>query len=445
MTTHSSSRIPETKVVQLTTIKTAKRNARRHNDANNAAIRQSLEQFGQREALVVRKGEVVGGNARLAIMRDLGIKQALVISADDLDEKEALKLAIALNRSGELAEWDAVELMAQMDLIGGELPGFSQRDIEEMRREAAGSVDVVEDEAPPAPKKPITKPGDVWQLGKHRLVCGDSTQKLVTDKAIGADKPILMVTDPPYGISLDMEWRDRAGVNEMGSAEHSHMIKGGKFNVVGDTIADWSRAFENVPSLGIAYVWHASAHADAVMAGLRRLGFTIRQQIIWAKNVFALSRQWYHWQHEPCWLAVRGKNRPWNGVTDQSTIWNAPSPKHIMSGSKEDKFDHPTQKPVMLYARPIENHTKIGDVMFEPFSGSGTAIAAAEQLGRICCAIEIDPRYVDVAVERWQNLTGGKAKRIVGNGRSKRSKPAHKASAQDPGYQDVMQSTARLG
>ena len=212
-----------------------------------------------------------------------------------------------------------------------------------------------------------------------------------------------MLTDPPYGVSLDMEWRDRAGKNALGKAERSYMRAAGHANtsLSGDTRADWSEAFELVPSIATAYVWHASAHSVAVGAGLERLGFVLSQQIIWLKPRFALSRQHYHWQHEPCFYARRKGALPFRGTRDQATVWEAASPKMIMGGRTEEKVDHPTQKPAVLYTRPLANHLRRGECFYEPFAGSGTAIVAAEQTGTRCFAMEVDPRYVDVIRQRW--------------------------------------------
>jgi DNA modification methylase len=188
-------------------------------------------------------------------------------------------------------------------------------------------------------------------------------------------------------------------------------------SISGDTRADWSPAFELVPSLQVAYVFHASRFTSEVLAGLLRIGFIHHQQIIWDKQRTVLTRTLYWFQHEPCWF-VRKKNAPWFGKPgENSTIWSCPSPKFIMSAGKEEKFDHPTQKPVELMRRPILNHTKKGELVYEPFIGSGTTLAAAEITGRVCCGIELDPKYVDVAVLRWQGLSNQEA-RLKGDGRT---------------------------
>jgi DNA modification methylase len=230
-----------------------------------------------------------------------------------------------------------------------------------------------------------------------------------------------MVTDPPYGIELDSEWRDRAGLNGCGPAEASYMkhrTEGhNETSISGDTRADWSAAFELVPSLQIAYVWHASRFTREVLDGLLRIGFEHHQQIIWDKGRTVLTRTLYWFQHEPCWF-VRKKNAPWYGKAgENSTIWASPSPKFIMGASDEDKYDHPTQKPVDLMRRPILNHLKRGGLVYDPFLGSGTTLAAAELTERVCVGMELDPKYVDVIAQRFQTLSG-KSATLDGDGRT---------------------------
>jgi DNA modification methylase len=229
-----------------------------------------------------------------------------------------------------------------------------------------------------------------------------------------------MVTDPPYGIELDSEWRDRAGLNGQG-VEPRHLNKRSEghrqTSIAGDTRADWSEAFALVPSLEVAYVWHASRFTREVLDGLLQIGFVHHQQIIWDKGRTVLTRTHYWFQHEPCWY-VRKKNAAWYGKPgENSTIWTSPSPKFMMGGSDEQKFDHPTQKPVELMRRPILNHTHRGELVYEPFLGSGTTLAAAESTGRVCYGLELDPRYVDIIVQRWQMLSRQEA-RLEGDGRT---------------------------
>jgi DNA modification methylase len=333
------------------------------------------------------------------------------------------------NRSHEEAGWDldglAVELLELQGLdVDLSLTGFDMSELDRLLPHSTEGEDAV----PPVPENPVSRPGDLWLLGNHRLLCGDATHEANVALLLAGAKPKLMVTDPPYGIELDSEWRDRAGLNGCGPAEPSYMKRRteGHTNtsISSDTRADWSEAFALVPSLEVAYVWHASKFTREVLDGLLRIGFVHHQQIIWNKGRTVLTRTHYWFQHEPCWY-VRKKNAPWWGKAgENSTIWDSPSPKFIMGGSGEEKCDHPTQKPVELMRRPILNHTKPGDVVYEPFLGSGTTLIAADQLGRACMAIELDPKYVDVAILRWQQQTNrlacnedGETFESVANGR----------------------------
>ena len=208
-----------------------------------------------------------------------------------------------------------------------------------------------------------------------------------------------MATDPPYGVSYDPMWREDAGLGRQRQT--------GK--VSNDDQADWTAAYKLFPG-DVAYVWHAGVHAGEVAAGLTSVGFEIRAQIIWSKQHFAMSRGHYHWGHEPCWYAVRkGGRANWCGDRTQSTIWQVQNLNPMGGDRNEKATGHGTQKPVELMRRPIVNHTKRGDAIYDPFLGSGTTMMAAELTERVCCGIDIDPRYVDVAVIRWQEFTGQEA------------------------------------
>ena len=246
------------------------------------------------------------------------------------------------------------------------------------------------------------------------MLCGDATNPDDVARLLDGAEPRLLATDPPYGVSLDPTWRDHL-YNALGPAEKPYMRIEGHQNTTlsGDTRVDWSAAYALVPSLEVGYVWHAGVHAAAVAEGLLRIGFEIASQVIWDKGLFAMSRGWYHWGHEPCWVVRRpGVANLFHGDRDQGTVWRAPSPKMIMGGSTEDKFDHPAQKPVLLSEIPIRNHLEAGEAVYDPFLGSGTTLVAAETLGRRCNGMEIDPKYAQVAIERWQNLTGRQAGRV---------------------------------
>jgi DNA modification methylase len=386
---------------------------RRKNDAAVDRMVASIQEYGFKIPVLARSsGEVVDGHLRLKAAKKLGISEIPVITCDEWSEAQVKAFRLMVNRSVSWAAWDD-ELLAQelADLKGLDfdlsLTGFDDREIDDFLADPDdGCADVV----PPLPENPAARLGDVWLMGKHRLVCGDCTEPDVVAKLLGTVKPQLMVTDPPYGIELDSEWRDRAGLNGCGPAEASYLKHrtAGHTNtsISSDTRADWSEAFALVPNLEVAYVWHASKFTSEVLAGLLRIGFLHHQQIIWNKGRTVLTRTHYWFQHEPCWY-VRKKNAPWFGrAGDNSTIWDSPSPKFIMGGSKEEKCDHPTQKPIELMRRPILNHTKRGGVVYDPFLGSGTTLIAAELTERACYGVELDPKYADVIIQRWQNFTG---------------------------------------
>jgi DNA modification methylase len=390
----------------------------------------SLREFGFKIPVLARSdGEVIDGQLRLKAARQLGswpggdTTQIPVVLCDEWTLAQVKAFRLLVNRSATWADWDeelvALELQ-ELNEAGFDisLSGFDIGEIDDFLPMAdAERADV----APPLPEKSVSRFGDLWLCGKHRVLCGDATRPEDVDRLLGGRQPILMVADPPYGIELDSEWRDRAGLNGCGPAEASYMkhrtAGHTETTISGDTRADWSEAFALVPSLQAAYVWHASRFTREVLDGLLRIGFLHHQQIIWDKGRTVLTRTLYWFQHEPCWF-VRKKNAPWYGKAgENSTIWASPSPKFIMGGSEEEKFDHPTQKPLDLMQRPILNHLKRGELVYDPFLGSGTTLAAAEMTGRVCLGIEIDPQYVDVTVTRWQTLTGRKAT-LLGDGRS---------------------------
>jgi DNA modification methylase len=397
----------------------------RKNDAAVDRMVASIREFGFKVPVLARSsGEVVDGHLRLKAAKKLGITEVPVILCDEWSDAQVKAFRLMVNRSVNWAEWDE-ELLAQelTDLRGLDfdlsLTGFDEREIDDFL--ADPDIDDRANLVPPTPEQPASRVDDVWVLGQHRLLCGDCTKADSVARLLGAVQPQLMVTDPPYGISLDSEWRDRAGLNGCGPAEASYMKHRteGHTNttISSDTRADWSEAFALAPSIQVAYVWHASVYTREVLDGLLRIGFLYPQQIIWNKGRTVLTRTHYWYQHEPCWY-VRKKNAPWFGKAgDNSTVWDSPSPKFIMGGSKEEKCDHPTQKPVELMRRPILNHTKRGTAVYDPFLGSGTTLIAADMTDRACFGMELDPKYCDVIVERWQEFTGDRAT-LEGDGRA---------------------------
>ena len=396
------------------------RNPRR-NDAAVDRMCASIREFGFKIPCLVRSdGEVVDGDLRLKAARKLALTEVPVILCDEWTPTQVKAFRLLVNRSAAWAGWDEELLALELQELNESdfdlsLTGFEPPEIDDLL--LLPDDDNKADAAPPLPDNPLSRPGDLWLCGdpphQHRILCADATSPDAVAHLLGGRKPILMVTDPPYGIELDSEWRDRAGLNGCGAAEPSylkHRTPGHtETTISGDTRADWSEAFELVPNLQVAYVWHASVFTCEVLAGLLRIGFLYAQQIIWNKGRTVLTRTHYWYQHEPCWY-VRKKNAPWFGKAgENSTIWDSPSPKFIMGGSDEEKFDHPTQKPVELMRRPVLNHTKRKELVYDPFLGSGTTLVAAELTERVCLGIELDAKYVDVAVTRWQTLTGKQA------------------------------------
>ena len=312
------------------------RNARKWSKSAVEKVAASIKSFGWVQPIVCdREDIIVIGHLRLASAHFLGLTEVPVHVAKDLSPAQIKALRIADNRTHEEADW--IE-----DLLSGELLDLKSLDFDLGltsfdSRELSALIDqpnAAEDEVPPLPIAPVSRLGDLWLLGPHRVLCCDSTDTGSVARLLGEHKPSLMVCDPPYGIQLDSEWRDRAGLNGHGPAEPSYMkhrTEGHtESKISGDTRADWSDAFALVPSLEVAYVWHASKFTREVLDGLLRIGFLHHQQIIWNKGRSVLTRTHYWFQHEPCWY-VRKKNAPWFGKAGQnSTIWDSPSPKFIM-------------------------------------------------------------------------------------------------------------------
>jgi DNA modification methylase len=393
---------------RLDQLKAYERNPRRNDGAVDRMIG-SIEEFGFKiPILVLSDGTVVDGHLRLKAATQLGMTEIPAILCDEWTEAQVKAFRLLANRSAGWAEWDTELLKIEMaDLQAADfdlaLTGFEALEIENLfKEEVAASSEEVDEEVPQPPADPVTKPGDVWLLGKHRLMCGDSTVITEVEKLLVGAQPSLMVTDPPYGVDYDPKWRDQL--------DHVARATG---EVENDDRADWSDAYSLFTG-DVVYVWHADKKSHEVAQHLENCGFEIRGQIIWAKPHFVLSRGHYHSQHEPCWYAVR-KNAAahWSGDRKQSTLWQIANATFQGKGNKDEadvcKTGHGTQKPVECMRRPILNHTERGGAVYEPFCGSGTTIIAAESIGRGCYAMEISPSYVDVAVKRWQEFTGKKA------------------------------------
>jgi DNA modification methylase len=377
-------------------------NVRKHGQRNMDAIKASLRRFGQQKPIVVdAKGIVLAGNGTLAAARELGWREIQIVRTE-LTGSQATAFGIADNRSAELAEWDEKLADVLASLKAEDFPleeiGFDLDELEALKPEVKSDADAEPqiDKAEELRAKWGVEPGQVWELGEHRITCGDSTSAEVVKRLLGEEKPHLMVTDPPYGVEYDASWRAEAGVNK-------NTGKLGK--VLNDDRADWRETWALFPG-EVTYVWHASLFTREVLESLEACGFNHRSMIIWAKDRFTLGRGHYHWQHEPCWYCVKnGGSGHWNGDRSQSTVWN-------IKAREDSGVGHSTQKPIECMERPIRNNSKPGELIYEPFSGSGTTIIACERTGRKCRAIELNPAYVAVAIQRWADATGKEPRKL---------------------------------
>lgn len=398
-----------TELVQVTRLQRHPKNPRR---GNVDLIRESIEANGFFGAIVAQRssGHILVGNHRYdAAVADNA--DAVPVIWVDVDDDRALRILLADNRTNDVAGYDDEALAALLEelrigaegLIG---TGYDEAAVEELLAGLApppGETDP--DDVPEVPEEPVTKAGDLYVLGQHRLLCGDATSAEDVARLLDGAEPALMVTDPPYGVDYDPDWRNdaaQAGAKSMGPPTGRAVGR-----VQNDDTASWPEAWQLFTG-AIAYVWHGALNSTVVAADLAAAKLGIRAHIIWAKSHVVINRGHYHWQHEPCWYAVRnGKTAGWIGDRSQSTLWQIDVVKNDTG--------HGTQKPVECMERPIRNHR--GNV-YDPFVGTGTTIVAAERARRICYAMDIDPRYCDVAVQRWEAFTGNKAERY---GSAKRS------------------------
>ena len=382
------------------------RNPRTHTEGQVAQIAASIREFGWTNPILV-DGEngVIAGHGRLMAARKLGLSTVPVIELDGMSEAQKKAYVIADNQTALNAGWDTELLgleIGELDSLGFDLSLIGFSDVEIAGLLAPGTGGLTDPDAiPEVPRQPVSREGDLWLLGGHRLFCGDSTSARNVERVLDGVKPHLMVTDPPYGVSYEPAWRERAGLSA-----GSGLARG---KVDNDDRCDWREAWALFPG-DVAYVWHAGLHAAAVAESLQVAGFAVRSQIIWDKTRLVIGRGNYHWQHEPAWYAVRkGRTGHWAGGRSQTTVWQI--------AHRKSESGHGTEKPVECMKRPIENNSSPGQAVYEPFSGSGTTIIAAEMTGRVCHAIELNPAYVDVAITRWQDFTG-KSVVLKGGGRS---------------------------
>lgn len=382
------------------------KNWRTHPAAQLDALRGVLAEVGFAGAHLARELadgslQLIDGHARAEIVGDAVVP----VLVTDLTEQEADKILATFDPIGAMAGADKGKLADLMESVRFDSPALEAM-LDSLKVDngiLADRAEVQDDEIPEPPAEPITKLGDLWLLGEHRLLCGDSTKAEDVARLMNGERAVLLSTDPPYGVSFQganynptaKEWAPIANDDRTGDDLQSWLG------------SVWSVWLQYVTDDFAFYCWTAAKTEQIAAAAAAATGIHIQSQIIWVKNVFALGQADYQWCHENCLYGFfKGKKHRWFGGRDKRTTWMV---NRVHTGD----YEHPTQKPVELFAIPMRHHTNEKELVAEPFSGSGSQIIAAEQLGRRCYAMELSPVYVDVAVKRWENLTGKKAQRDV--------------------------------
>jgi DNA modification methylase len=415
----------EVEVVSIDALTLDPRNARKHGRRNLAAIKASLEQFGQRRPLVVRADlQVIAGNGTLEAIRDLRWSEVAItrVPAGWTDD-QVRAYAIADNRTAELAEWDDVvlaDMLAELDAGGWDLNSLGFDGMPEL---APGDSD---DDLPETNEAaPTAKLGDVWELGEHRVACGSSTDPDLVARLFAGRAAQAVITDPPYGVAYESRGRKTAhraiAGDDAGDAELGELVAGAL-----------GLAFVNLEEGGACYVFHGDSRRVVFERAMAEVGYLVHQTLVWVKDSFVLARLDYQPQHEPILYGWRpGGRHAWYGGRKHAAIIADQQPdldtldrdelvallREIYEASDVIRHDrprrsdsHPTMKPVGLLSRLIVNSTKKGGLVYDPFLGSGSTLIAAERQGRVCYGVELDPVYVDVVVSRWETVTSGKAR-----------------------------------
>lgn len=381
------------------------RNARTHSETQVAQIAASIAEFGFTNPILAGSdGVIVAGHGRLAAAQKLGLEVVPVVVLDHLNPTQRRALVIADNRIAENAGWDDAMLRVELAALADDafdvaLTGFDADALAELMAGEEPDVDgqTDEDAVPEVPETPISRSGDIWLLGAHRLLCGDATAAASYERLLAGEQADMVFTDPPYNVNYansakdKMRGKDRAILNDnLGDGFYDFLLA-----ALTPTVAHCR---------GGIYVAMSSSELDVLQAAFRAAGGKWSTFIIWAKNTFTLGRADYQRQYEPILYGwPEGAQRHWCGDRDQGDVWNIKKPQ------KNDL--HPTMKPVDLVERAIRNSSRPGNVVLDPFGGSGTTLIAAEKSGRQARLIELDPKYVDVIVRRWQDWTGQQATR----------------------------------
>jgi len=379
------------------------KNSRTHSDEQVAQIAASIKEFGWTNPILVDGDNgIIAGHGRLMAARKLGYKEVPTIELKDLTEAQKKAYIIADNRLALNAGWDNEMLKLEFDQLAElgfdlELTGFSLDEIEALNPVELNAGLTDEDEAPPLPPEPTTKPGDIYKLGKHRLMCGDSTSIEHLERLCDGQAVDMWLTDPPYNVAYEGKTKDSLTIqnDSMGDEQFRQFLRDAY--VAADAVMKAGAVF---------YIWHADSEGYNFRGAAQDAGWKVRQCLIWKKSSMVMGRQDYHWKHEPCLYGWKeGAGHLWATDRKQTTILEFEKPSR--------NGEHPTMKPVALFEYQLLNNTKGGDIVLDSFGGSGTTLIAAEKNGRIARLMELDPKYCDVIVKRWEDFTGKKAELLT--------------------------------
>lgn len=371
-------------------LKPYEKNTRKHQKKDVDNIARSIEKFGMNDPIGIWKDNIiVEGHGRLLACKQLGMTEVPCVRLDHLTDEQRREYAIAHNATAELSEWD-------LDILPDELAELNLSDFDfDFGIDGKEENEIVEDEAPEVDEEndPISKPGDIWQLGRHRLMCGDSTDKATVEMLMDGKKANLVVTDPPYNVNYE---------GTAGKIKNDNMDNDSFYRFLFDSFTNMEYAMADDASI---YVFHSDTEGLNFRKAFADAGFYLSGCCIWKKPSLVLGRSPYQWQHEPCLFGWKksGKHK-WYAGRKETTIWEFDKPKK--------NSDHPTMKPIALISYPIKNSSMSNCIVLDPFGGSGSTLIACEQLDRICYTMELDPKYCDVIIKRWETLTGEKAKLI---------------------------------
>jgi DNA modification methylase len=398
--------------IPIKELKDHPKNPRQINKEQLKHLENLIRKFGLIDKPIINLDKtIIGGHQRIKILKKMRTKTVECWVPDQqLTDENIDHLCIGLNLNQGQFDYDILANQWEpLDLLKW---GFTEEQLLGSCKEAeeiASSLDGEDEDEIAAGKEEdaITKLGDLYELGDHLLICGDSSSPDYVDRVLDGKEVVLMVTDPPYGVNYDPTWRNN--IKSEGKFRSATKMNG---KVLNDDQADWRITYSLFKG-SIAYVWHGGKHSGTVAKNLEDCDFEIVSQIIWNKQNFSFGRGDYHWKHEPCYYAVRkGHKHNWQGDRKQCTVWDI-SNLNLVGRKKEDDQDdkvegHGTQKPLECMGKPIQNHTEKGDWVYDPFLGSGTTLIAAERLGRKCIGIELSPAYCDVIVKRYINYISKK-------------------------------------